>query len=405
MRVIYIFLYLFLNTAWATPVSIDLPAVPLSEAVRMLAGYAHLNVVVSPDVQGMASLRVSHAEPLPVFESLLLTHGLARSVAGNVWYVAPRAMMQKNMEEQAAWRLSAESAANLVTQTWKIHYARAVTLASMLSGESMAVVSERGQLQADARTNIIFARDTRERLAVINTLIRRLDVPVRQVRIEARLVSVDQDAERLLGVKFDVRPADTDSSRSAVMPANGETAGRYSLAVAHLPDGSLLDVKLAALEQQGRAELISSPSLFTGSDQEASIESGEEVPYQEVSESGGTAVTFKKAVLGLKVTPQILPGGNVLLALKINQDRPAARMVQGVPAISTRQIVTNLQLKSGKTIVLGGIFEINHEKTQESVPFLGNIPLVGLLFTQRNRRDQKRELLIFVTPKIMPQAI
>ncbi len=254
MRIIFVLLCLFLRASWAEPVSIDLPAIPLSEAVRVLAGYAHLNVVVSPEVQGVASLRVSHAEPLPVFESLLLTHGLTKSAAGNVWYIAPRAVMQKNMEEQAAWRLSAESAANLVTQVWKIRYAKAVDLAGMLSGENMAVVSERGQLQADARTNILFARDTRERLGVIESLVRRLDVPVRQVMIEARLVSVDQDAERLLGIKFDVKPAEVGNSRSTVMPSSSETAGRYSIAVAHLPDGSLLDVKLAALEQQGRAD-------------------------------------------------------------------------------------------------------------------------------------------------------
>jgi type IV pilus assembly protein PilQ len=223
--------------------------------------------------------------------------------------------------------------------------------------------------------------------------------------IEARLVSIDQDAERMLGFDFSVRASASDANAPRAALIKPESRGRYSIAVASLPDGSWLDVKLAALEQQGRAELISSPSLFTASQQEASIEAGEEVPYQEVSEGGGTAIAFKKAVLGLKVTPQILPDGRILLALKINQDRPAARMVQGVPAISTRQIVTNVQIKHGETVVLGGIYEMDKEDQREGLPVLGNIPVIGLLFTQHNKRDRKRELLIFVTPKIMPQAI
>lgn len=402
MRQILIILMILYSTALqAQPITLNIPNMPLSEALKLLAQYAHVNVMISPAVQGTTSLQMQQVEPKTMMTSLMLSHGLVKSVTNDIWFIAPRSIMMKGLSEQSAWQQSAEANAALVTKIWKIRYAKAPALANMLLGDSGAIVSERGQLQADARTNIIFARDTSERLQVINQLIHQLDVPVKQVLIEARLVSIDQDAEKLLGVEFDVQPAEKNQTSTQ----NSDTAGRYSIAVAHLPDGSLLDVKLAALEQQGRADLISTPSLFTGNDQEASIEAGEEVPYQEVSESGGTAVTFKKAVLGLQVTPQILPGGQVLLALKINQDRPAARTVQGVPAISTRQITTNVQIKSGQTIVLGGIYEINHELNQQSLPFLGKIPLIGLLFTQENRRDQKRELLIFVTPKIMPQAI
>ena len=402
------FLFLWLLFPWhvfAAPVSLDIPAMPLGEAVRLLAEYAHINVMVSPDVHGAASLRVHQTEPLKVLASLLATHELVKSVIGDSWYVAPRATITKNLQAKAQWLLDVESAANLESQVWKIRYANAADIVKTIEGEGAAFTSERGQLRVDARTNIIFAHDTHERLAVINRLVRRLDVPVQQILIEARLVSIDQDAERQLGVDFAVKQEDGGGRDQQSSSAHVPSAGRYSVAVAHLPDGSLLDVKLVALEQQGRAELISSPTLFTGSHQEASIEAGEEVPYQEVSESGGTAVTFKKAVLGLRVTPQILPGGHVLLSLKINQDRPATRMVQGVPSISTRQIVTNVQMKSGQTIVLGGIYEVNHEQTQEGLPFLGNIPLIGLLFSHQSKREHKRELLVFVTPKIMPQAI
>jgi type IV pilus assembly protein PilQ len=381
---------------------LNIPVISLPEALRLVARYAHMEVVVSPEVQGVASLHVTHIEPAAVLDSLLLTHDLAKSAAGNVWYIAPRAQLIKAAEEQASWQTHAEQSENLSARVWKVRYAKAKEIAAMFTGGA-GMLSERGEMQADARTNIIFARDTRERLAIIDQIIMRLDVPVQQIMIEARLVSVDQDAERLLGVEFAINSADNDKLQS-ISGMVHEAAGRYSVAVAHLPDGSQLDIKLAALEQAGRANLISSPSLFTGSDQEASIEAGEEVPYQEVSESGGTAVAFKKAVLGLKVTPQILPGNTVLLALKINQDRPSARMVQGVPAISTRQILTNVQVKNGQTIVLGGIYEINHEDNQKGLPFLGKLPVIGLLFREQGKREQKRELLIFVTPKIMPQA-
>lgn len=403
-QILFFILMIFATSVIAAPVTINIQMIPLADAVRMLAAYAKINIIVSPDVQGTVSLHVNHAEPVHVLESLFMTHGLAKSAKGNVWYIAPRTDMIKSQQEESQWRNDEESGAVLQSQSWKIHYARAVEIAEILQGNNTGILSDRGHLSVDMRTNQILARDTREHLVVMNRWIRRLDIPVKQVLVEARLVSMDQDAERQLGIDFSVRQPDA-AATAPVLFAHNEQKGKYSIAIARLPDGSELDVKLVALEQQGRAELISSPSLFTGSQQEASIEAGEEVPYQEVSESGGTAVAFKKAVLGLKVTPQILPNGSVRLALKINQDRPAARMVQGVPSISTRQIVTNVTVRNGQTIVLGGIYEINHEQSQEGFPILGNIPIIGLLFSQHSKRDQKRELLIFVTPKIMPQAI
>jgi type IV pilus assembly protein PilQ len=403
IRMLVLF-FIYISNTLAAPVSLDIPTIPLDDAIRLLAKYAKLNVVVSADVRGSTALQVQQTEVMQIFDALMIAHDLTKLSVGNVWYVAPRAVMTRHLQDQATLHAEIESAANLASQTWKIRFAKASDIATMIESEGGTLASERGQIRVDARTNIIFARDTSARLAVINQLIQRLDVRVPQVLIEARLVSIDQDAELQLGFDFTTKPADGESN-GLNLPNTMHQAGKYSIAVAHLPDGSLLDIKLAALEQQGRAELISSPSLFTGNYQEASIEAGEEVPYQEVSESGGTAVTFKKAVLGLRVTPQLLPGGQVLLALKINQDRPAARMVQGVPTISTRQIVTNVQVKSGQTIVLGGIYEVDHELNQEGLPFLGKIPVIGLLFSQHTKRDRKRELLVFVTPKIMPQAI
>lgn len=388
-----ILLFVLISNAWAQPLTLNIPTLPLADAIRLLADAANMRVIVSTQVEGVVELQTKNANPAGLLTDLLLTHDLVKMLDGDVWVIAPRAVMLKQLQVQTQWQTTAEAVAKLTARSWKINYAKAADIAA-LTKEGDALVSERGQIWSDVRSNTVLAVDTRERLQILDQVIKRLDSPVRQVMIEARLVSIDQDAERLLGIDFDVKQTERLPSK-----------GRYSVAIAHLPDGSMLDIRLAALEREGRAELISSPSLFTGSNQEASIEAGEEVPYQEVSESGGTAIAFKKAVLGLKVTPQILPASKVLLALKINQDRPGARMVQGMPAISTRQIMTHVQVKSGQTLVLGGIYELDTEQDKESLPILGNIPLLGLLFTQTGKRQHKRELLIFVTPKVMPQVV
>lgn len=400
MRLLWLLL-LFTTSIYAKDIDISIPELPLIDAIRLLANEANINVVINSEVNGVAALQVTHANPKEVLQSLLVTHDLVKSVNGGVWYIAPRSLVAKQLQSDIDLEVLQESAATLLHQSWRLRYARASDVMAMIKNNE-SVSSERGQVWIDVRTNLIAARDTKERLKFINELIRKVDVPIQQVLIEARLVSVDQDAERQLGVEYAVK----ETSRQQPALSGGAfkfaAQGHYSVAVAHLPDGSLLDIRLLALERAGKARLISSPSLFTANNQEATIEAGEEVPYQEVSESGGTAVAFKKAVLGLKVTPQVLPNQQLLLALKINQDRPSVRQVQGVPSINTRQIVTNVQVKSGKTIVLGGIFEKDEEEGQEMLPILGNIPIIGLLFTQKGKRQHKRELLIFVTPKIIP---
>lgn len=305
--------------------------------------------------------------------------------------------MQRTQEELKLQNMLAETAP-LVSRLWQIYYAKADDIARMLEDNKNTLISKRGHVRIDVRTNIVYVRDTEDRIREINHLVQRLDIPVRQVLIEAHLASVDSDFERELGLHFSV--AQTNVRENEAPPFSALNT-RYGLAVAKLADGSLLNVQLSALEREGRGELISSPSLFTANQQTASIEAGEEIPYQEMSDSGGTTVTFKKAVLSLKVTPQIMPENQVLLQLQVNQDKPNKRVVLGVPAINTRQISTNILVKSGQTIVLGGIYESNKEEDQQRIPFLGKIPLVGWLFRQQNISNNKRELLIFVTPRIM----
>lgn len=374
----------------------------LPDVIRYLARMMSLNVIVSPAVTGVATLELTEASDQAAFDLLLASHNLAKWQFGNVWYIASQDELVKRRQDLLKWRELSVESAPIMSRSWHLRYAKAQDVLPILQGDHASLLSKRGSAHIDQRTNMLFVEDIRERMQVITDLISKLDVPVQQILIAAKLVSVDSDFERELGITFGVKQStDTETSRVTNGKFQIEDMGRYSLAVAKLADGSLLDVKLSALENAGHANLISNPSLFTANQQTAAIESGEEVPYQEVSESGGTAVTFKKAVLGLKVTPQVLPGNRVLLQLQINQDRPSNRMVQGVPTIATRQMTTNVLARNGETIVLGGIYETNRENGEQRLPFLSQLPLIGALFTQHLLRENKRELLIFVTPIIM----
>lgn len=396
----YLLLLLFyVPVTFALPVSMSMGAINLVDALRLVADQAHMNVMISPEINGLTTLHMSNVSPEHLFESLLTANHLGRIKIGSIWYVAPHDSLMKSMQEKRQQML--EDGGVLQTQSWMMKYARAEDVVKVihaqLYSDGVSGAPGSGQVSFDGRTNMVIMRDTGKRIAAAARLVRKLDIPVQQVLIETRLASVDVDAETQLGIEFATHMQQNQNNVSSPLPVE---PGRIVFSIGKLSENSQLDIALSALEQNGKAELISSPSLLAGSQQEASIEAGEEVPYQEVSRSGGTAVAFKKAVLGLKVTPQVLPDNRILLQLQINQDRPASRMIGGVPAISTRQIKTSALLKSGETVVLGGIYEVNQEKNRTSVPFLGNIPVIGLLFTHNIVRKNKRELLIFVTPRI-----
>lgn len=373
---------LFANTS--DFMSIDLQNVSLQDALHMIANRGDLNLVVSPGVTGDVTLHLHAMSAEKILNFILQAHGLVKDCKDKICMIMPRAewMSQQQETDKLAEFMP------LVTRVWQMHYANASDIAHLIQDKNSAsLLSKRGSVHVDVRTNRVCIQDTAEKITAMNELIKRLDIPVQQVLISAHLASVDSDVERELGVDF--------TTNLANVPAH------YSLAVAKLADGSVLDVQLAALEKNGRGELISSPSLFTANQRTASIESGEEIPYQEMSGNGVTAVVFKKAVLSLRVTPQILPGQQVLLQLQVNQDKPSDRIILGVPAITTRQISTQVLVTNGQTIVLGGIYETDKENSHQRVPFLSKIPVVGQLFQQKNTLESKRELLIFVTPKIV----
>lgn len=377
----------------APTLTLNVEEADLTDVLSLVAKAIPLAITVSPRVHGSVSVHWNRVDPRASFDLLLAMNGLMRQPYGNLWYVAAPDEFIDSANRTLKWQSATEAVLPLETRLYRIRYGVATTLAQVLSNSKEALLSRRAEWHVDERTNVLAVTDTAARLAKLDGVIHGLDVPVQQILIEARLANVDQTAESALGLDFSVTGNEGALAKS----------GYYSVAVAHLADGSSLDVRLAALQAAGKAELISSPTLFTVNQRPASIESGEEVPYQEVSESGGTAIAFKKAVLGLQVVPQILPGGEVMLALKINQDRPDALLVQGMPVITTRQITTQVVVKQGQTVVLGGIYEMNRETTVERVPYLSALPFIGRWFEVKTQNKTKRELLIFVTPKLIAQ--
>ncbi|OAI48496.1 hypothetical protein AYO45_04790 [Gammaproteobacteria bacterium SCGC AG-212-F23] len=394
MKKLGICLLIFLNIQFCfakNTISIDLENVSLADAIRVIAERIPCRVSVKPTIVGSVSLHLKAVSAEETLDLLLASHQLIKHKVDDTWVIEKSVERMKENQDSVQLQESSVNAAPLVTRVWQIHYAKADDMIRLLQDNHYTLLSKRGAVHADTRTNTLCVHDILEHMDEINRLIKRLDIPVQQVLIEARLVNIDHSFERELGMHFSVQNAEAIDSEK----------NHFSLAVAHLADASLLDVKLAALENEGHGEIISSPSLFTANQQTAMIESGEEIPYQETSRNGATSVAFKKAVLALKVTPQIMPDHKVLLELEVNQDKPSKHVVLGVPAISTRHMSTHVLVKNGQTVVLGGIYEEDQTWETDRIPFLGKIPLVGFLFRQQNSSQGKRKLFIFVTPKIM----
>lgn len=317
---------------------------------------------------------------------------------------------------------SAEQDSPLVSDFLQINYAKAHDLADMLKDSKTTLISSRGALIVDQRTNAIWVQDSIENMHKIKAWVKHLDVPSQQVVIEARIVNMTKECANDLGVRFGLskltpgvyapRNEETPTDEEGAPIAQGlnvdlaavpldASPATIGVALTTLGAHVLLDLELSALESEGRAEVIASPRLITTNQEPAVIESGEDIPYQEYTASGATSVAFKKAVLSLRVIPQITADGKLIMALLITQGSDSGRRVQGVPIISTQSIETTALVNNGQTIVLGGIYKQDKNNHLQKVPFLGNLPIVGHLFTRKQRRVRNEELLIFITPKII----
>lgn len=390
---IYLLLMCCCQSGWA--LDLVLHQADLPETIRLLCKQLHQEIILSPSVQGLVTVNFQKVTLQQALDALLISQGLDKVSMGSVWWVAPQSEMMQRHEGVAKSRLLKEQALPLEVRVWHMRYAKAKDIAAVVTSGSANLAT----IKVDERTNALYMRDHISSIRDMDQIIKQLDVPIPHVMVNVRLVSLDRDMEKVLGVQFATQQIRQNAN--SVTPSTASDANHYIFNIARLANHAALDVRLSMLESEGRAELISSPSLYAASRESASIEAGEEVPYQESSENGGTTVVFKKAVLGLQVTPQVLPGKRILLQLKINQDRPNHQMVLGVPTISTRQMVTNILAHDGETIVLGGIRELNTEVGAAGLPWLSRVPMIGWLFKRENRQHIRRDLLIFVTPSIV----
>jgi type IV pilus assembly protein PilQ len=420
--------------------SLNFQSIEVRAVLQLLADFTEMNLVTSDTVQGNLTLRLKNVPWDQALDIILKTKGLAMRQNGNVMLIAPAAEIASREKQELSAQKQLIELEPLYSEIIEINFAKATDLAELLSTNAedgredvAGFLSTRGSATVDLRTNSLLLRDTAEQLTQIKKLIAKLDVPIRQVLIESRIVIASNDFTKELGVRFGASSANntggsvlnsgaTSGSLSGTTQIiNGDTlegndrlnvnlpvanpAGSIALALAKLPFGTLLELELSAMQAEGKGELVSSPRVITSNQSTAIIEQGTEIPYQEASSSGATSVSFKKAVLKLEVTPQITPDDKIIMDLKVNKDRAVFDPQFTVPSIDTKKVETQVLVENGETVVLGGVYEQTKSNGVSRVPFFGDLPYVGFLFRTTKNVDNKQELLIFVTPKIIKDSL
>lgn len=415
--------------------------------LQLLAKVSGMNFIISDAVKGNMTLHVSGVNWKQALDIILKANGLDFRRYGNVLLIKPmKDLVDSELQELEAKKKIAESAP-LKSEIIHLSYANADDIAKLLKSGENSILTAHGQVGVDARTNSLWIREIASNLSEVKEFIHVLDIPSRQVLIEARIVHIDRRFTKDLGVRFGVTrpphlsgtlegatqafngvppgfigaapglvgiPPDVISNRlNFNLPAGVENPGSIAFALINIGKKNFVDLELTALENERHAETISSPRLITSNQKEALIQQGEEIPYLQSTSSGATSVEFKKAVLSLKITPQITPDNNVVLKIAVNQDTRGLQIPVNTagqssallpPAINTREVQSQIFLRNGETIVIGGIYERNRVNEITRVPFFGRLPLVGNLFKNTHDEDHNAELIIFITPRIIDQA-
>jgi len=417
--------------------------------LQLLAETSGKNIVVSDTVQGNVTLRLRNVPWDQALDIVMTTKGLDMRQNGNVIMVAPAEEIAARETADLEAKLAIAELEPMYSEFLQVNYAKAADLEALISGAGgNAMLSERGSIGVDDRTNTLLIQDTAERLQDIRRMVRALDIPIKQVLIESRIVIVNDDFSRDIGMRLGLTgfqdnsdnlvvtsgsAAGTDTMINSALdnisdPGNGtpypiqiptannrynvnvpiaDAAGRFALAI--LGDDYLVDLELTAMEAEGRGEIVSTPRVITANQKEASIKQGVEIPYQQSASSGATTIQFKEAVLELTVTPQITPDNNIIMDLTVSKDNVGEIISTGglggtVPSIDTRSVQTQVLVRDGQTVVLGGIYETERRETLTKVPVLGDIPFLGAAFRSKQRTNDKAELLIFVTPRILEEG-
>jgi type IV pilus assembly protein PilQ len=420
--------------------------------LQLLADASGQNIVVSDSVSGNVTLRLQNVPWDQALDIVLRTKGLDKRRQDNVIIVAPQAELAAREKAELAARKDVTELAPLRSEYLQVNYAKASDMAALIKTQNNSMLSPRGSVAVDERTNTLLLQDVPEKLADVRRLVATLDIPVRQVLIEARIVIVDNDFQRQLGAVFGwtnvnkngrsglvtttgtaagtdqiIGSALTNSQTNAngspypvSIPTGATAANRYnvnlpvsspagSFALGILGSNFIVDLELDAAQAETEADIIATPRVITANQKKASIEQGVEIPYQQSASSGATTIQFKKAVLSLEVTPQITPDNRIILDLDVRDDAVGTIVVASggvnVPSITTREISTQVLVNDGQTVVLGGILETTNREDDTKVPWLGDIPVLGVLFRTTNHEDDKDELMIFITPKIVREGV
>lgn len=386
-------------------ISLEFQDAPVTVILQALADYRQMNLIAAPGVSGNLTLRLENV-PWPQALALTLRMGkLAMTREGNVMLIAPEPDAQeKKQQREALARRQPLHSLSLTLQNGD-----AAEIAESLNAQRGALLSERGSVLADKRTNTLLLRDTAPILAQLKKRVTEMDAPLAQVQLAAHIVTINSESLRELGVRWGLAPDDRPAQplRPGNLGINLPLERSAVNAGFHLAriSGRLLSLELTALEQENQVEIIASPRLLTAHLQTASIKQGTEIPYEVSSgASGATAIEFKEAVLGMEVTPKVLPDGRITLTLHISQNMPGRAISRGAGealTIDKQEIKTQITVKNGETLVLGGIFQRHSGKTADKVPGLANAPLLGGLFRQSGAQQKKRELVIFITPTLI----
>jgi type IV pilus assembly protein PilQ len=414
------------------PISLNFQNVEITTLLQVFAEFTGLNLVATDSVKGQVTVRLTDVPWPQALQIVLQSKGLASRQDGRVLWVAPQGEWAQREKMQLEAQAALESVSPVQTMSMRLQYARATDVAQRLQGAGSGGggrwLSSRGSVLAEPRTNQLFISDLPQRLTEVQKMLTQLDIPVRQVLIEARIVEADDQFGQSLGVRLGAGLAmplrvNQRANTLALGAGNAETgAGVVTGNQVKLPAGSagqtlntpanfavslfnaaadrFINVEISALEADGRGKVVSRPRVVTADQTKALIEQGTELPYQTASASGATSITFRKANLKLEVTPQITPDGSVVLEVDVNRDSVGQLTPAGF-AINTKHVKTQVRVEDGGTVVLGGIFEETDRNNEAKVPGLGDVPGLGWLFKNRDKAQRKSELLIFLTPRVM----
>jgi type IV pilus assembly protein PilQ len=442
------------NTIPSGKMSFYFQDIEIRTLLQLIAKHSGLNFIISDAVKGNVTLNLKDVTWRQALDIVMSAHGLTARRVGNVMYVSTIDDITNYESKKLQSDQQLSNLAPLVSTIVQLKYANAKDLADFLKGPGGSLLTPRGQVAIDPRTNSIIIRDTQINLAELIRTIRHLDVPAKQVLIEARIVTIDTSYEEQLGIKFGLSGAHNHTTGtfdaanavqqgtalSNISPpesrlnfnnpasqlASGAVPGSIGLALARI-GAFFLDLELSAIEEEGHGQVIASPHVITSNQEKARIETGEDIPYQEATSSGATSISFKKAVLSLEITPQITPNNKIILRLKATEDSRGPQLivsagtsggaatsasgtatttaatppVLGPPVINSQEVESNVLLNNNETIVIGGVYKQTKTSTVDRIPFFGSLPIIGYLFRHTSTSNQRKELLIFITPKII----